>query len=68
MYRQYKQLNRHLGGFFIGDRMSKPEIKDTTEYTEDFEQPQDWEQLRDCDGVIMEGSYRTLPSVDSDSL
>ena len=52
----------------MGARMLKPKPKVETDYTEEFDTPHDWEQLRDGDGELMEGCYRTLPAVDSDSL
>jgi hypothetical protein len=48
--------------------MLKPQLPDTTEYLDEFEPPIDWEQVRDLDGNIQEGCYRTLPAPDSDSL
>lgn len=45
-----------------------PKEKSETEYIDDFEVPQNWEQLRDEDGHVMDGSFRTLPSVESDDV
>lgn len=46
--------------------MLKSEDHELTDFIVEFEPPDDWEQLRDEDGNIQEGCYRTKPAADSD--
>ena len=60
-------LMRPMGLFYGRHGMLKPDEPDT-EYLYDFEPPREWEQLRDEDGEVMAGCFRTIPAPDSDSL
>ena len=44
----------------------KREREQKTEYLYDFEPPEQWEPLRDEEGELMEGCWRTTPAVMSD--
>jgi hypothetical protein len=41
---------------------------DPTFYTDDFEPPQDWVAVRDEEGVVVPGCWRTEPAKDSDEI
>ncbi len=48
--------------------MDKEILDYLTDYVVEFEPPDNWEQLRDQEGIVMEGCYRVIPAKMSDEI